>query len=91
MSLKEGQRLKVTAGPFADLVGQLEWLDDKGRVRLLLELMGEPCGLRYRGPWWRQADTLGTMAGKMTVDLPPILSLTSIHQSSSALGTRART
>jgi transcriptional antiterminator RfaH len=38
--LKEGQSLRVTAGPVADLVGQLEWLDDKGRVRVLLELMG---------------------------------------------------
>jgi transcription antitermination factor NusG len=38
--LKEGQSLRVTAGPFADLVGQLEWLDDKRRVRVLLELMG---------------------------------------------------
>ena len=38
--LREGQTLKVTAGPFADLVGQLEWLDDNGRVGVLLELMG---------------------------------------------------
>jgi transcription antitermination factor NusG len=38
--LREGQTLRVMAGPFADLVGQLEWLDDKGRVRVLLELMG---------------------------------------------------
>jgi transcription antitermination factor NusG len=38
--LREGQALKVIAGPFADLVGQLEWLDDKGRVRVLLELLG---------------------------------------------------
>jgi len=40
--LIEGQTIKVTAGPFADLVGQLERLDDKGRVRVLLELMGGP-------------------------------------------------
>jgi transcriptional antiterminator RfaH len=39
-NLKEGQEIKVIAGPFADLVGQLEHLDDKGRVRVLLELMG---------------------------------------------------
>jgi len=38
--LKEGQAVKVTAGPFADLVGQLERLDDNGRVRVLLEIMG---------------------------------------------------
>jgi transcriptional antiterminator RfaH len=40
--LKEGQSLKVTAGPFADLVGTLERLDERGRVSVLLELMGGP-------------------------------------------------
>jgi transcriptional antiterminator RfaH len=38
--LKEGQTVRVTAGPFADLVGELEHLDDNGRVRVLLEIMG---------------------------------------------------
>jgi transcriptional antiterminator RfaH len=38
--LQEGDPVKVTAGPFADLVGQLERLDDKGRVRVLLEILG---------------------------------------------------
>jgi transcriptional antiterminator RfaH len=38
--LKEGQTVRVTAGPFADLVGELEYLDDHGRVRILLEIMG---------------------------------------------------
>jgi transcriptional antiterminator RfaH len=38
--LEEGQRVRVTAGPFADFLGQLERLDDSGRVRVLLELMG---------------------------------------------------
>jgi transcription elongation factor/antiterminator RfaH len=38
--LKEGQKIKVTAGPFAELVGQLERLDDNGRVRVLLDIMG---------------------------------------------------
>ena len=32
--------LKVMAGPFAELVGQLERLDDNGRVRVLLEILG---------------------------------------------------
>lgn len=39
-NLREGQAIKVIAGPFANLVGQLERLDDKGRVRVLLELLG---------------------------------------------------
>jgi transcriptional antiterminator RfaH len=38
--LKEGQRVKVMAGPFAEFVGQLERLDDNGRVRVLLEILG---------------------------------------------------
>lgn len=38
--LKEGQTVKVMAGPFAELVGQLERLDDNGRVRVVLEIWG---------------------------------------------------
>ena len=38
--LKEGQTVKVMAGPFVDLVGQLEGLNDNGRVRVLLEILG---------------------------------------------------
>jgi transcriptional antiterminator RfaH len=39
-ALHPGQKVKVAAGPFADLIGQLERLDDRGRVSVLLELMG---------------------------------------------------
>lgn len=39
-ALHPGQQVKVTAGPFADLIGRLERLDDRGRVAVLLELMG---------------------------------------------------
>ena len=39
-SLREGQTVLVTAGPFAQLVGELKHLDDQGRVRVLLEIMG---------------------------------------------------
>jgi len=38
--LEQGQSVKVTAGAFADFVGELEWLDDRGRVSVLLGLMG---------------------------------------------------
>lgn len=38
--LKEGDAVKVIAGPFVDFVGQLERLDDNGRVRVLLEILG---------------------------------------------------
>jgi transcriptional antiterminator RfaH len=30
----------VTAGPFADLIGTLERLDDNDRVRVLLDILG---------------------------------------------------
>jgi transcription elongation factor/antiterminator RfaH len=39
-ALHQGQRVRVAAGPFADLVGRLERLDDRGRVSVLLELLG---------------------------------------------------
>jgi transcriptional antiterminator RfaH len=39
-NLKEGQAIKVMAGPFAELVGELERLDESGRVRVLLEILG---------------------------------------------------
>ena len=35
-----GEAVRVTTGPFADLVGELDQLDGAGRVRVLLELMG---------------------------------------------------
>lgn len=38
--LEKGQGISVTAGPFADLIGELERLDDNGRVGVLLEIMG---------------------------------------------------
>ena len=38
--LREGQTIRVAAGPFVDLMGKLERLDDAGRGRVLLEIMG---------------------------------------------------
>ena len=38
--LRVGDRVQVLAGPFAEQFGLLERLDDQGRVRLLLEIMG---------------------------------------------------
>ena len=38
--LKPGQSVRVLAGPFADLVGQLDWMTDSGRLRVLLDIMG---------------------------------------------------
>jgi transcription elongation factor/antiterminator RfaH len=38
--LQVGQRIKMIAGPFADQLGTLDRLDDQGRVRVLLDMMG---------------------------------------------------
>jgi transcription antitermination factor NusG len=39
-SLKIGTRVRLAAGPFAEKLGILDRLDDSGRVRVLLEIMG---------------------------------------------------
>jgi transcription antitermination factor NusG len=38
--LKVGGRVRLMAGPFAERLGILDRLDDSGRVRVLLEIMG---------------------------------------------------
>lgn len=38
--LKPGQAVRVLAGPFADFVGELEKMNDAGRLRVLLDIMG---------------------------------------------------
>jgi transcription elongation factor/antiterminator RfaH len=38
--LATGQSVRILSGPFANFVGTLERLDDAGRVRVLLEMMG---------------------------------------------------
>jgi transcription antitermination factor NusG len=38
--LEVGQRVRVTAGPFTEMFGVLDRLDGKGRVRVLLDIMG---------------------------------------------------
>ena len=46
--LVAGQSVRILRGPFADFVGTLERLDDAGRVRVLLDMMGTaiPVALR---------------------------------------------
>jgi len=39
-NLKIGSRVRLAAGPFAEKLGILDRLDDSGRVRVLLEIMG---------------------------------------------------
>ena len=40
--LKAGQTVRITAGAFADQLAVIERLDDAGRVRVLLDIMGSP-------------------------------------------------
>jgi transcription antitermination factor NusG len=39
-SLEIGQRVRIVSGPFAETLCRLAHLDDRGRVRVLLEIMG---------------------------------------------------
>jgi transcription elongation factor/antiterminator RfaH len=39
-ALEPGQSVRVSEGPFADLIGELKDLDDSGRVCVLLNIMG---------------------------------------------------
>jgi len=48
--LKPGQSVRLTAGPFAEQLGILQHLNDSGRVRVLLEMMGGRIPVEtYRG------------------------------------------
>jgi transcription elongation factor/antiterminator RfaH len=38
--LAQGQAVRILCGPFADFIGTLERLDAKGRVRVLLKMIG---------------------------------------------------
>ena len=39
-SLEIGQKVRILSGPFAETLCRLSHLDDRGRVRVLLEVMG---------------------------------------------------
>jgi len=39
-NLKIGEQVRLLAGPFADRLGTIDRLDDNGRIRVLLEIMG---------------------------------------------------
>ena len=38
--LEIGQKVRILSGPFAETICQLVHLDDRGRVRVLLQFMG---------------------------------------------------
>ena len=47
-SLKIGQSVRISDGPFADFVGTLEHLDAAGRVRVLLDMLGRSVSVALR-------------------------------------------
>jgi len=46
--LKIGEEVKVLSGPFAEKIGVLQRLDDRGRVRVLLELLSTSIPVEMR-------------------------------------------
>lgn len=46
--MERGQKVRLVAGPFAQALGVLDYLDDRGRVEVLLEIMGG--GIRVELP-----------------------------------------
>jgi transcriptional antiterminator RfaH len=46
--LRVGSSVRLTAGPFAEQLAILDRLDDSGRVRVLLNIMGGPVPVQIR-------------------------------------------
>ena len=54
--LTEGQRVRLLKGPFCELIGELEQVNDAGRARILLKVMGGEF------PVWSEIDSLAPVA-----------------------------
>ena len=54
--LAEGQPVRLLNGPFSEFVGELEQIDDAGRVRILLKVMGGQV------PVWSEANSIAPAA-----------------------------
>ena len=46
--VQPGDAVKIVSGPFAGQLAEVESLDNKGRVRILLSILGGATGLRIR-------------------------------------------
>jgi len=44
--LEPGRAVRIVSGPFAESFAEIESLDDKGRVRVLLDILGSACSIR---------------------------------------------
>jgi transcription antitermination factor NusG len=47
--LRYGQRVRIVAGPFADMIGELTGFDARERVRVLLDIMGGRVSVHVSG------------------------------------------
>jgi len=45
-ALSAGQKVRMLTGPFAEMIGTLDCLDDRGRVQVLLTMMGTQIPVR---------------------------------------------
>lgn len=43
---KAGQAVRILSGPFAESLGEIEALDDRGRVNVLLDILGQRTSVR---------------------------------------------
>jgi len=49
--LRKGQKVRLVNGPFADALGVLDRLDNKGRIEVLLDIMGKGVRVRLQTEW----------------------------------------
>lgn len=49
--LKVGQKVRINAGPFTDVIATLDRLDDRGRVEVLLQIMNASVRTRIPRGW----------------------------------------
>ncbi len=49
--LHKGQRVRLVNGPFAEALGVLDRLDNKGRIEVLLDIMGKGVRVRLQREW----------------------------------------
>ena len=49
--LRKGQKVRLVNGPFADALGVLDRLDNKGRIEVLLDIMGKGVRVRLQAEW----------------------------------------
>ena len=49
--LRKGDKVRLVNGPFAEVLGLLDRLDNKGRIQVLLDIMGKSVPVRLPEEW----------------------------------------